>query len=141
MKKSFAVAAILSTACLFASVNPASAGPCIFGKDKGITPRNEDSLTSPATQLDTNQVNASDNNLGILGIGMAAVAGLFGAGIVYKVRRAGQEADTALAEIPQEEFLDAIAFPISVPSDALVASISEQDTVDSTADKDLTLVG
>jgi hypothetical protein len=72
---------------------------------------------------------------------MAAVAGLFGAGIVYKVRRAGQEADTALAEIPQEEFLDAIAFPISVPSDALVASISEQDTVDSTAEKDLTLVG
>ena len=141
MKKSFAVAAILSTACLFASVNAASAGPCMFGKDKGITPRNEDSLTSPATQLDTNQVNASDNNLGILGIGMAAVAGLFGAGIVYKVRRAGQEADTALAEIPQEEFLDAIAFPISVPSDALVASISEQDTVDSTADKDLTLVG
>lgn len=141
MKKSFAVAAILSTACLFASVNPASAGPCMFGKDKGITPRNEDSLTSPTTQLDTNQVDSNHNKLGILGIGMAAVAGLFGAGIVYKVRRAGQEADTALAEIPQEEFLDAIAFPISVPSDVLVASISEQDTVDSTAEKDLTLVG
>jgi hypothetical protein len=144
MQKSFSIAAILSTAALviLASANPSEAGPCMFGKDKGITPRNSgDSPSLPSTRLNTNDVDTNDNHLGILSIAMAAGAGLVVAGIVYKVRRAGQEADAMIAQIPQEEALEATSFPHSISSDTLGSSTSEQKMADSTTERDLTLVG
>ncbi|NEQ21295.1 MAG: hypothetical protein F6K28_19130 [Microcoleus sp. SIO2G3] len=114
----------------------------MFGKDKGITPRNsEDSPSLPSTQSNINDVDTNDNHLGILSIAMAAGAGLAVAGIVYKVRRAGQEADAVIAQIPQEEAFDITPFPLSVASDTLGSSTLEQKTTDSTTEKDLTLVG
>jgi hypothetical protein len=88
---------------------------------------------------DTTDTN--NNNMGIIGAGMAAVAGLFIAGMVYKVRRAGQEVDTVVAEVPQDDSLETTSFPIPIPQEALSDSTSEQKISDSTAEKDLTLVG
>jgi hypothetical protein len=79
--------------------------------------------------------------MGIIGAGMAAVAGLFVAGMVYKVRRADQEVDTVVAEVPQDDSLETTSFPIPIPPEALSDSTSEQKISDSTAEKDLTLVG
>lgn len=140
MQKSFSVAAILSTAALvmLASISPSEAGPCMFGKDKGITPRNsEDSPTLSATQLNVHDGDAKNNYLGFLSLAMAAGAGLVVAGIVYKVRRAGQEANAMIDQIPPEEALDTMYSTFPVSSDTL----STPEKADSTTQRDLTLVG
>ncbi len=114
----------------------------MFGKDKGISPRNsEDSPSLPSTQSNVNDVDTNDNHLGILSIAIAAGAGLVVAGMVYKVRRAGQDADAAIAQIPQEEALDTTSFQLSVASDTLSSPTSEQKTTDHTPERDLTFVG
>jgi hypothetical protein len=148
MKKSFSLAAILTAAALtsgvmLASLNPAQASPCPFRKDKGINPTTVggEAPSLSSTRLDSDNADTNNNNMGIIGAGMAAVAGLFVAGMVYKARRAGQQADTVVAEVPQEESFEATSFPIPIPPEALSASTSEQENSDSTADKDLTLVG
>lgn len=147
IKKPFALAAILTAATLsgsvfLASMNPAQAGPCPFRRDKGSTPSTVggDAPTLSSTQLDDSR-DTNNNNMGIIGAGMAAVAGLFIAGMVYKVRRAGQEVDTVVAELPQEDSLETTSFPIPIPPEAVSDSTSEQEISDSTAKKNLTLVG
>ncbi len=140
MKRFFSIAAILGAAALTGSVMLASttvAQPCPFSKNKGIT------TTTSGDSPTLSSTNTNTNNLGIVGAGVAAVAGLFVVGIVYKVRRAGQEANAALAEFRQEESLEAASFPIPIPSEALFGSTSEPEISDPTSekDKDLTLVG
>ncbi len=138
MKRSFSLAAIISVAALssgalFASVNPAQA--CILSKNSGAVTKRSDNPSAPASM----QLNPI--KMGIVGAGIAAAAGLVAVGMAYKARRTGQQSDTVVAEVPQEEVLDATSFPIPVPPEALGASTSEQETANSTADKDLTLVG
>lgn len=147
IKKPFALAAIVTAATLsggvfLASMNPAQAGPCPFRRDNGSTPSTigGDAPTLSSTELD-DSTDTNNNTMGIIGAGMAAVAGLFIAGMVYKVRRAGQEVDTVVAEVPQENSLETTSFPIPIPPEALSDSTSEQEISDSTVKKNLTLVG
>jgi hypothetical protein len=143
MKKPFSLATILATATLtsgvmLVSMNAAQA--CYFGKNKGLTsPSSGNSPTFPFRQ--SNSDNTNIIKMGLIGVGITALGGLLMVGVVYKVRRAGQEANKALAEGPLEEFFEPDSFPIVISPKTLSASICEQETSESTNEKDLTLVG
>ncbi len=143
-KRTFSLAAILSAAALtsgvlLASINPADASPCGFARNQDTTATTSgDSPTLSATQSDFNR--SDINKIGIIGAGMAAVAGLFVIGMAYRLRRAEQEADTFIAEVSQEDAFIVPSFSIPIPPEALSTSTDEQETSDSTAQKDLTPV-
>ncbi len=132
MKLNLRLSAILSTAAassiLLASVAPAEAYSCMFGKNKGAntaTDGNSPSLT--ASKMDF------PKKMAIAGVGITAVAGAVAAGVVYKTRMA------------KAAVVDSTAHP-EVTSDAIVEEVlyapkAEEKASDSTADKDLTLVG
>lgn len=146
MKKSFVLAAIVSAAAvtgsvLLTSMNPAGAIPCGLFKNKGATTTTaNDAPTLSATKLDSNEMDTKKMGFLGAGAGLAAVAGLLAAGMVYKARRTRQEAEAAVAEIAQDESLEVSSFSIPVHPELLCVSTSEQDSSDA-ADKDLTLVG
>ncbi|HEY9634085.1 MAG TPA: hypothetical protein V6D14_11790 [Coleofasciculaceae cyanobacterium] len=142
-KQSFPLAAIISAAVLVSGitlVTTNSAHACPFGKNKGI--KAGSSGNSPTlTSRQLNSENSNINKLEIIGGGLAALAGVLVVGMVYKARRAGQEADKFLAGLPQEASFEATSWQSSIPLEELCESKSEQETADSKPEKDLTLVG
>jgi hypothetical protein len=136
MKPNLSLAAILSTAAvgsvLLASVAPAQAYSCMFGKNKGAnaaTNGNSPSLT--ANKLDFTK------KMGIAGVGMTAVAGVVAAGVAYKARIARlAKASVADAAVEHPEVTADV-----VAEEVLYAPTAGEKARASTPDKDLTLVG
>lgn len=134
MKLNLQLSAMLSTAAvssiLLASVAPAEAYTCMFGKNKGAnasTDGNSPSLT--ANKIDF------PKQMAIAGVGITAVAGAVAAGVVYKARLAKAAVVDAAVEAHPEVTSD-----VSV-EEVLYAPKTEEKASASTPDKDLTLVG
>ena len=136
MKPNLSLAAILSTVAvssvLLASLAPAQAYSCMFGKNKGLnagTNGNSPSLTTNKLDFTT--------KMGIAGVGMTAVAGVVAAGAAYKARLARlAKASVADAAVEHPEVTADV-----VAEEVLYAPSSAEKAPASTSDKDLTLVG
>jgi hypothetical protein len=143
-KQSSSLAVILAVAALTSGVMLAttnSAHTCVLGKGKGTRLGvSGNSPTQASAQVKPDDT--SNNKLGIIGGGLAAIASLLVVGVAYKARRAGQEADKFLAELPQDGPWETTSWSIPIPPEELCESISEQEASDSSKpEKDLTLVG
>ena len=133
MKPNLSLAAILSTVAISGGVLLTTTSPsqaCAFSKANGIKEVN--SGNSPS--LDAKKLDFG--KLAIAGGGIAAVGGLFAAGMAYKARLTAK-AD-AMAEVPVEHPevpADTIA------EDLLYAPNKEEVASSSAAERDLTRVG
>lgn len=142
-KQSFSLASIFWTTALITGVTLATtsaAQASSWAINNDITAKTSgNSPTLPSTQLSSEHT--SINTMKIIGTGgIAVAASLLVVGMVYKACRAGREANKFLAELPDAASLDLTSLPISIHSEELSASNSEQTKPDSTGDKDLTLV-
>lgn len=135
MKLNVSLAAI-STAAVMSGVllsvmSPTQASACPFSKYKGTTAATGDSPNSSFISKPFDF-----NKMGIAGAGIAGVAGIFAAGMVYKARRS-RLTDAAVAQVsiePSEFSSD------TVEEVVLYAPNPEETVSTSTPDRDLTLV-
>lgn len=134
MKPNLSLAAILSTVAISGGILLTTTSPseaCAFSKANGIKEVN--SANSPS--LDAKKLDFG--KLAIAGGGIAALGGLFAAGMSYKARLAAKDGAVA-AEVPIEH--------PEVPADATSVELlyppnTEEVATSSTADKELTRVG
>jgi hypothetical protein len=122
---------VITSGILLSNISPSEAiGGCAFGKNKGTNAVTAGNSTS----LIANKLNFP--KLAIAGAGIAAVSGLFAAGIAYKSRLANKvdsttaEASAVHPEVPIDTNSADLLF---VPQVEEVTSVSEE--------KDLTRVG
>ncbi|GET35835.1 hypothetical protein [Microseira wollei] len=136
MKLNLRLSAILSTAAvssiLLASVAPAEAYSCMFGKNKGANAATEGNSPS----LTANKVDFT-KKMAIAGVGITAVAGAVAAGVVYKARMAKAAVVDAVVDTTAHP---EVASDVTV-EEVLYAPKAEEKASASTPDKDLTLVG
>ena len=95
-----------------------SASPCFYSNSQKGT-----SITNNSPGLIDKQSNL--NNLGFLGMGLAAVAGLLVAGMVYKKRL--ERTTAADTIIPEDEWFYSSSFSIPIYKEALSSTVSDEE--------------
>lgn len=108
----------LATGILFTALSVSPASACVFS-----TSHEGSSVTNNFPGLSGKQSNL--NHLGFLGSGLATVAGLFFAGMIYKKRL--DKANASNNTIPDDEWFYSSSFSIPVYKEALSSTVPDEE--------------